>query len=100
MAAAEAVMASPATSAAPPARRPLAELDRDELLVKCKGLLQIAQKAKAAKDGETRGSSFWPLFEFGFCSLLLRALLPPSLSSPLHSPAMILTLVYFVRCEC
>ena len=31
---------------------PLAELSKDELIQRCKKLLQIAQKAKAAKDGK------------------------------------------------
>ncbi len=44
---------SAASSSKPPsARRPMSELSKEELLSKCKGLLQIAQKAKAAKDGE------------------------------------------------
>lgn len=33
-------------------RSPFDNLDRDELIKKCKGLLGIAQKAKKAKDGE------------------------------------------------
>jgi hypothetical protein len=32
-------------------RKPLTDLSKEELVVKCKGLLQIAQKAKVAKDG-------------------------------------------------
>ena len=31
---------------------PLAELSKEELIQRCKKLLQIAQKAKAAKDGK------------------------------------------------
>ncbi len=32
-------------------RKPLKDLSKDDLIAKCKGLLIIAQKAKAAKDG-------------------------------------------------
>ena len=32
---------------------PLVELSKEELIQRCKKLLQIAQKAKAAKDGKT-----------------------------------------------
>ena len=31
---------------------PLSELSKDDLIQRCKKLLQIAQKAKAAKDGK------------------------------------------------
>lgn len=53
--------ASSSSSGASAPRRPLSDLDRDELLTKCKGLLQIAQKAKAAKDGKQA-----PLSNFHF----------------------------------
>ena len=41
------------TSPAPPssAKRGLQDLSKDELIQKCKGLLNLAQKAKQAKDG-------------------------------------------------
>ena len=37
---------------------PLAELSKEDLIQRCKKLLQIAQKAKAAKDGKTS----WKIF--------------------------------------
>ena len=40
----------------PPAKKGLNDLNKEELVAKCKGLLQIAQKAKAAKDGEREKS--------------------------------------------
>ena len=36
----------------PAQKRGLQDMSKDELIQKCKGLLQIAQKAKAAKDGK------------------------------------------------
>jgi len=40
---------SPAPSSS--AKRGLQDLSKDELIQKCKGLLNLAQKAKQAKDG-------------------------------------------------
>jgi hypothetical protein len=41
-------------------KKNLADLSREELLDKCKNLLQLAQKAKAAKDGKiTIGMLEW-----------------------------------------
>ena len=37
---------------------PLAELSKEDLIQRCKKLLQIAQKAKAAKDGKTPRKTF------------------------------------------
>ena len=37
---------------------PLVELSKEDLIQRCKKLLQIAQKAKAAKDGKTS----WKIF--------------------------------------
>ena len=34
------------------AKKNMNDLSKEELIDKCKGLLQIAQKAKAAKDGK------------------------------------------------
>lgn len=45
-------LSSPPNGPASGSKKPIAEMDRDELVAKCKGLLQIAQKAKVAKDGE------------------------------------------------
>ena len=39
------------TSPAPATKRGLQDLSKDELIQKCKGLLNLAQKAKQAKDG-------------------------------------------------
>jgi hypothetical protein len=33
-------------------KKAIADMSQEELIEKCKGLIQIAQKAKAAKDGE------------------------------------------------
>ena len=43
-------MATPNSAPSGP-KKALSELSQEELLAKCKGLLQIAQKAKHAKDG-------------------------------------------------
>ncbi|TRY67564.1 hypothetical protein TCAL_02305 [Tigriopus californicus] len=43
-------MTSPPNGPTSGSKKPMAEMDRDELVTKCKSLLQIAQKAKAAKD--------------------------------------------------
>ena len=40
------------SSGARSGRTPLAELSKEDLIQRCKKLLQIAQKAKFAKDGE------------------------------------------------
>lgn len=37
---------------------PLAELSKEDLIQRCKKLLQIAQKAKAAKDGKISWNMF------------------------------------------
>ena len=38
---------------------PLAELSKEDLIQRCKKLLQIAQKAKAAKDGKISRKHFY-----------------------------------------
>ena len=38
----------------PAPKKGLADMNKEELVAKCKGLLQIAQRAKAAKDGTKR----------------------------------------------
>ncbi len=40
------------------ARKPLSELSHSELVAKCHGLLSIAQKSKAAKDGKSSGKDY------------------------------------------
>ncbi len=47
------------------ARKSMAEMSKEELIQKCKGLLNIAQKAKAAKDGKT--TSFETEFGIKLC---------------------------------
>ena len=41
-----------AASNGPAAKKTMADMSKEELMAKCKGLLQIAQKAKLAKDGK------------------------------------------------
>ena len=38
----------------PAPKKGLADMNKEELVAKCKGLLQIAQRAKAAKDGKKK----------------------------------------------
>ena len=45
-------MESGTASPAAPVKKGLQELSKEELIQKCKGLLNIAQKAKQAKDGK------------------------------------------------
>lgn len=46
------ILDSQGTESAGERKSPFDNLDRDELIKKCKGLLSIAQKAKKAKDGK------------------------------------------------
>ena len=57
-------MESGTASPSPAVKKGLQELSKEELIQKCKGLLNIAQKAKQAKDGKKWG--FWKSFAFEF----------------------------------
>ncbi len=51
------------------ARKSMAEMSKEELIQKCKGLLNIAQKAKAAKDGKSTSGFLTSFSWIGFVSL-------------------------------
>ena len=55
------------------ARRPtpLADLSKEDLILKCKKLLQIAQKSKVAKDGKKKCSSVSLLVTGAYLYILL-----------------------------
>ena len=55
------------------ARRPtpLADLSKEDLILKCKKLLQIAQKSKVAKDGKKKCNSVFLLVTGAYLYILL-----------------------------